>query len=150
MTGKLARLRALSWPERRVLLQAALLLPLFWAALRLFGLQRLHAWASRTHGAATDGDTPPGAERTGALIAIAGNHLPLPSTCLTRSLLLIWLLGRRGTRGELRIGVRKAGGGIESHAWVEHMGRPVNDTPAAVGGYAAFDSLPLHEPAALR
>ena len=139
MPGKLSKFSALSWPQRRVLLQAMLLLPLFWAGLRAFGLSRLHLWAARSPitGNASRPDVEPAS--IGALINVAGAHLPLPSTCLTRSLLLVWLLGRRGVRGKLRIGVRIVEGGIESHAWVEHEGRPVNDTPGVLERFAAFD-----------
>jgi hypothetical protein len=139
MLGKLSRLSALSWPQRRVLLQAMLLLPLFWAALRVFGLSRLHLWAARSPvtGNASRPDVEPAG--IGALINVAGAHLPLPSTCLTRSLLLVWLLGRRGVRSELRIGVRMIECGIESHAWVEHEGTPINDAPDVSERFAVFD-----------
>ena len=35
------------------------------------------------------------------------------------------------------IGVRIVEGGIESHAWVEHEGRPVNDTPGVLERFTA-------------
>jgi hypothetical protein len=139
MLSNLSRLGAHSWPERRVLLQAMLLLPLFWAGLRVFGLSRLHLWTTRSP--VTGNASRPGVEpaRIGALINVAGAHFPLPSTCLTRSLLLVWLLGRRGVRSELRIGVRMIAGGIDSHAWVEHEGRPINDTSGTSERFAVFD-----------
>lgn len=139
MPGKLSKFQALSWPERRVLLQAMLLLPLFWVGLRALGLSRLHAWVARWPVTARlpRPDVKPAA--IGTLVGIAGNNVPFPSTCLTQSLLLTWLLGRRGVRSELRIGVRRVDGGIDSHAWVEHEGRPVNDTPEVAERFAAFD-----------
>jgi hypothetical protein len=149
MLSKLSRLNALSWPERRVLLQAMLLLPLFWAGLRVFGLSRLHLWAARSPvtGDASRPDVEPAS--IGALINVAGAHLALPSTCLTRSLLLVWLLGRRGVRSELRIGVRMIEGGIDSHAWVEHEGKPINDTPGISERFAVFDQPLSPRPGAL-
>ena len=139
MLSKLYKFSALSWPERRLLLQAMLLLPLFWAGLRALGLSRVHLWVARSAvpGNSSRPDLEPA--RIGALINVAGAHLPVSSTCLTRSLLLTWLLGRRGVHGELRIGVRMIEGGIESHAWVEHEGRPVNDTPGVLERFAVFD-----------
>lgn len=139
MTSKFAKLRALSWPERRVLAQAMLLLPMVWTGLRLFGLPPMHSWASRATRAARTprADVAPAA--LGALVGIAGRHLPFPSTCLTRSLLLAWLLNRRGERADLRIGVRMTGGALDAHAWVECDGRPVNDAPDVARRYAAFD-----------
>ena len=149
MLSKLSKFSALSWPERRLLLQAMLLLPLFWAGLRVFGWSRLHLWAARSPvtGNASRPDVEPAG--IGALINVAAAHLPLPSTCLTRSLLLVWLLGRRGVRSELRIGVRMIEGGIESHAWVEHEGRPINDTSGTSARFAVFDRPLSPGPASL-
>lgn len=139
MTGKLSKLRALSWPERQVLLQAMLLLPVVWAGLRVFGLARTQSWATRASRAARAPrlDLEPAA--IGALIGIAGRHVPFPSTCLTRSLLLNWLLHRRGARSDLRIGVRMIDDALDAHAWVECDGRPVNDAPDVAERFAAFD-----------
>jgi len=139
MTRKLSRFFALSWPERLVLLEAMLLLPLFWAGLRLLGLSRVHAWVTRAPlaAAAPRCDVEPAA--IGALISTAGNHVPFPSTCLTRSLLLNLLLRRRGVRSELRIGVRMTDGRLDAHAWVECGGRPVNETRDVAARFAAFD-----------
>jgi len=143
MTGNLSRFRALPRPQQQVLLQALLLLPLFWAGLRLYGLARLQRWVMHplTAGRRSGAEVAPA--DIGALVNIAGNHLPFPSTCLTRSLLLVWLLGRRGMAGELRIGVRPVPGGIDAHAWVEHEGRPVNDAPGVSGRFTAFDQPAL-------
>ncbi len=44
--------------------------------------------------------------------------------CLTRSLVLISVLARRGTWGDLVIAVQPTGTAtIDAHAWVEHHGR---------------------------
>jgi hypothetical protein len=137
--SKLARLRALTWPERLILLESMLLLPLAWAGLRVLGLSRLHSWATRSPIRAGASRSDVELASIGALINVAGNHVPFPSTCLTRSLLLIWLLGRRGVRSELRIGVRMIEGGIDSHAWVEHEGKPINDTPGLSERFTVFD-----------
>lgn len=121
------------------MLQAMFLLPLFWASLRVLGLSRLQRWAGGTpaYGDARPMRVP--AASIGALVNVAGNQLPFPSTCLSRSLLLVWLLRRRGVMSVLRIGVRTVAGGIESHAWVERDGVPVNDTAPAFGLHAVFD-----------
>ena len=139
MTGNLARFRALSWPQRQVLLQAMLLLPVFWAGLRALGLSRLHAWVTRAPLAAGASRLDVEPATIGALINSAGNHGPFPSTCLTRSLLLHWLLHRRGVRSEMRIGVRITDGRLDAHAWVEYEGRPLNDAQDVAERFAAFD-----------
>jgi hypothetical protein len=50
--------------------------------------------------------------------------LPTDSRCLVRAVVLLRLLARRGRRGQIVIGVRKAGS-FGAHAWVELDGRPV-------------------------
>jgi hypothetical protein len=123
------------------LLEAMLLLPLFWVGLRLFGLAFLHSWVMRPIAAGRRSCTDIAPAGIGTLVNLAGNHLPFPSSCLTRSLLLVWLLGRRGAASDLRIGVRPAPGGIDAHAWVEHEGRPVNDALGVSARFAVFDQL---------
>ena len=138
MTGRFSKFRALSWPERRVLVQAALLLPLVWAALRVFGLARVHARLGATE---APNSPSPAADpaRIGTLVNAAAGLPLVPATCLTRSLLLDWLLRRRGVPSELRIGVRREGSALDAHAWVECEGRPVNDAPDVGARFAAFD-----------
>ncbi len=139
MIGKLARLGSLSWPERRVLLQAVLLLPLFAVGIRMLGLARLRAWVVCAPATSPVSRAAVEPARMGALINSAGANLPAPATCLTRSLLLDWMLRRRGVHSELRIGVRMTGGAFDAHAWVECDGRPVNDAPDVAQRFAAFD-----------
>ena len=56
----------------------------------------------------------------------------LPAHCLERSAALHWWLRRDGLPSELRIGVRRQGGQIAAHAWVELDGAPINDRPEAL------------------
>jgi hypothetical protein len=48
--------------------------------------------------------------------------------CLHRSLVLYFWLQRGGLPGELRIGVRKAGGALQAHAWVTLGAHCVSDS----------------------
>ena len=127
MNARLAKLCALSRDERRLLLQAALLLPVCWIALRALGLRRLQAWIDRLPAIRQTQSLRVAPSAIGALVNIAGRYAPGPSTCLTRSLLLRWLLRGRGICSELRIGVRLQQGEFQAHAWVEHQGRPINE-----------------------
>ncbi len=136
---KLVRFLALSWPERRTLLAALALLPLFRLALRFRGLQRLQA---RLYRAVPKGAAQPALDdlkRTGALVNAASNRLLGPDNCLTRSLYLWWLLRRRGVACELRIGVKMNDGALDAHAWVEHAGVPLNDRDDVGERFGAFD-----------
>jgi hypothetical protein len=53
----------------------------------------------------------------------------MKALCLQRSLVLLWLLRRRGIESELRIGVRKDGSALTAHAWIEMAGEFLNDSP---------------------
>lgn len=131
--------RALSVREQKALLTSVLLLPFFSLGLRLAGLQRFQAWIDRSPVALR---APLSLAETAALgVAVnrAANHVLGPATCLTRSLLLRWLLLRYGTASDLRIGVCFEQGKLAAHAWVEKDGIPVNDRPEAVARYAAFE-----------
>ena len=52
---------------------------------------------------------------------------PFRTNCLEQSLVLLWLLRRRGIPAELRIGARKDANRFEAHAWVEFEGAILND-----------------------
>lgn len=139
MTTIFSKFRALSRAERTALLSALLMLPLFSIGLHVFGLPRFNAWLERAPIAARPYPTREQLARIATLIRMAGNRVPVASTCLTRSLLLGWWLRRRGVRGELRIGVRLSGGKFEAHAWLEYGGRPLNDSDDIAMAFAAFD-----------
>ena len=134
-----ATYRALSGREQKVLLASLVLLPFFWLGLRLAGLQRFQAWLDRSPIARCAPLSQPEAAALGVAVNRAANHILGLATCLTRSLLLRWLLRRYGTPSDLRIGVRFEEGVLAAHAWVEKDGIPVNDNPDVVARFTAFD-----------
>ena len=143
LASRLARWRAFSPTQRQAFVQAWCLLPLVWLGLRVWGLPRLHG---RLTGHVKALPTPTGtqigeARALGDAVNAAARHTPFPATCLTRSLILTWLLGRRGTAAALRIGVQLNNGQMAAHAWVECEGQPVNDRPDVADAYAPFEDL---------
>lgn len=126
----------MSLPELRLLLVAALLLPLVAARIRFGGPLRLHRWFRQARGGMRIGHSPAVVAR---IVNVAANHLPFSAGCLARSLLLHRLLAREGTASMLRIGVRLVGGRLEAHAWVECDGTPVNDAEDVSQRYAPFE-----------
>ena len=138
--AKLAKFAALPWPERRTLLTAMVLLPLFWLGLQCFGLGRMQAWLQRPTPATDASLSMNEIARLAALVNSAAGLAPIPATCLTRSLLLGWMLQRRGVTSQLRIGVRMNQGKLDAHAWVEYAGVPINDQPDVGQQFAAFQS----------
>ena len=144
MPRRLEKLLALTPSERWLLVRLMLLLPAIGTALRLVGFKRTRdALARLVLGRKARPLADPAAEseqaqRLARLVSIAANHGPYRATCLRQSLALWWLLRRRAIPAELHIGVRKARGVLEAHAWVECCSRALNDSQNATASYAAF------------
>jgi hypothetical protein len=123
------RVSSFTWSERALFAQAFVLLPVVALALRWLGLgplQRIIVRLSRTQqGVPRDQSA---SIRTNVwAVAAAARHAPLDSNRLERSLLLWWLLRRRGVAAVVRIGVRKDAGLLQAHAWIEVDGQVVAD-----------------------
>jgi hypothetical protein len=129
---ELVKLRALTGPEKRLLVLCLAASPLVTCGLALAGFRRVHAvmtrWpATRAGGFGTPEEAAARARSVARVVAIASGRGPVRATCLRRSLLLWWLLRRDGIPAALRVGVNREGGGLHAHAWVEHSGLPLND-----------------------
>jgi hypothetical protein len=148
----------LSQLERHLFIQALVLFPCLYMALRFWGLQRVQGLlASRTPpivqsveiGAHIEGQTwQPSTQvsrdwvlaKTIDMVERAGWYLPELANCLRRSLVLWYLLRSQGIESDLKIGVRRSETGeFQAHAWVEYSDRVLNDRPDIHSLYAAFD-----------
>lgn len=140
----LARFRSFGRAEQRVLLLATVRLPLFRVGLRVLGFQRFHAWLQRKSVLRPQAMSLAQVRALADLVNLAAYRILGSGSCLTRSLLLDWMLRRRGVQGQLRIGVRLDQGALAAHAWVEVDGAPVNDRPDVGADFASFcDLIPL-------
>jgi len=74
------------------------------------------------------------------LEAAAARHALVHFNCLERSLVVWWLLRRRGIRAELRIGARKEQKSLEAHAWVEFDDQVINDPEGTHRKFSLFGS----------
>ena len=143
MAGRLQGWRALSWADRWRLLAMMLFgLPAISACLRLRGYVRTRSWLERIsttdrRRAATRDDLD-AALALANLASIAGRHGPFPATCLRQSLMIHWVLRRRGLSSELMIGVRKQDDKVDAHAWVELDGHALEP------GEITHRSFPAH------
>jgi len=140
----LAKLRALTGPERRLLLVCLIATPVVAGGLAILGFRRMHAFmARRSRPRSARFPTAQAAEaraRSAArVVAIAAGRGPVRATCLRQSLLLWWLLRRDGIETVLRVGVNRESGTLNAHAWVEYLGRPVNDADDVALRFPAFD-----------
>lgn len=123
MAGRLRGWLMLTGSQRVGLIAMMLALPPIAAALRLFGYQRTQRWLERHSQHAASRPASPGdfaaAQGLAGLASIAGRHGVIEATCLRQSLLVYWLLRRRGLNPEIKLGVRKQDDALDAHAWVE-------------------------------
>jgi hypothetical protein len=135
----------LSGRSRGVALVAAAALAATWAGLRLAGFRRWKALLVRLTPHKPDSTQPldPGRIETAHEIAriqeAVSRHLIFHASCLEQSLVLWWLLGRRGIPAELRIGARQNAGRFEAHAWVELGSVVLNDSGDPHLHFAPFE-----------
>jgi hypothetical protein len=119
-TSKTAKLLALSWRERWLLLQAATGLASATLALRLLPFSRVQQLLSpaTTRHDHTAEEARPSIESIAAAVRHARQLVPQAS-CLPQALAGQQLLERYGYGAELRLGaVRGKDGKVEAHAWV--------------------------------
>ena len=129
MGRSLARWRALTGQQKLQLAWLALALPVTGLLIRLLGFQRAARFCARLGGEAPLRPSSPqdvrDAQAFARLAGIAGRRGPVTTTCLRQSLVVRAWLRRRGLDAQLRIGVRKNGGVMDAHAWVELDGVPL-------------------------
>jgi hypothetical protein len=136
--------RQLTWAQRRTVVLALVLVPLFALRLRSTSLPAvLSRWQGEKEalGPRLRGDDGGREEAVAIARAVALVAGRLGATCLTRSLALRWILARRDIATVLRLGVHNKSGGLHAHAWLECRGVPLNDTVEATRGFA-----PVHLP----
>jgi hypothetical protein len=144
--SKWRKLCLLSWADRRLLLQAAVLL--IYAKVRLphidFRADSAAASAASFRGRSLAEDSAPSdielarAQSIARLVAIASAHSFVRIACLHRSLALWWLLRRQGIHGDLRIGIKAPTPGFEAHAWVEYAGIALDEGAALSASFRPF------------
>lgn len=128
--------------EQLLLLRACALLRLATVAPRLVSFRRLATWAGVPHGEARKVTVAQVARARSyaACLERAARYQVSAAHCLQRSLALHWWLRLEGLPSELRIGVRKDGGELRAHAWVELAGTVVNDGPDDVRAFTPLNS----------
>lgn len=124
IADKVVKFHRLSGRERRVFLQAWLLLLLAGLALRLFPFSTVLRYFNPACGAPAANLSLPVA-RVAWLVERAGGYCPLGTSCLKETLVLSRLLARRGIPALLRIGVRRQADVFAAHAWLELDGQVI-------------------------
>jgi transglutaminase superfamily protein len=138
------RFRRLPACERWLCLQAMPVLIVTIAGLRLFGLRRwqsvlTHLTCMLNHRDEQDGEVAARRARTVArAVRRAAIYGPCRGTCLAEALVVWSLLRRQGIDGDLQIGVRRSGTGVEAHAWIAVQGQAVTEGENLVTGFVSF------------
>jgi hypothetical protein len=142
--------RRLESGDRRLARETAAALLGIRIGLRVGGLRRCKELLVRLAPLRTAGASaglPAGAmevaRRVAAIQEAVSRHLPWQASCLEKSLVLWWQLGRGGIAAELRIGARKEAGRFEAHAWVESGNVVLNDSSETHMHFAPFDGAIL-------
>lgn len=129
----------MSRDDRRVMLRAALGLPLIAIWLRATSLARVQEGLGRSF--RSNNPDPARRGEIAEIVSKVASHHPYSANCLERSLALWWLLGRCGIPSEIRFGVRPApeDGSPDFHSWVENEGVVLNDRPDIATEFIPFD-----------
>jgi len=153
MLKSLRRFSALGRTAQTLFLRALVMLPLVGLSLKVRGFEATRSTLRKALSSATRPKDSDSLNKQTALTAhmvnAADRHGLFHPSCLVKSLTLWWMLGRQGITSELRVGVRKKGGNLEAHAWVEREGIALNEPEQQHHHYTAFDaalaSLPEEE-----
>ncbi len=135
--------RRLGPSDRRLAIETAAALAVTRVGLRVAGFRRWKAlllWLT-PRVVARDRGAPElaVARRVARIQQAVARHLTWHASCLERSLVLWWQLGRRGIAAEMRIGARKEAGRFEAHAWVELGNVVLDDAGETHTHFAPFD-----------
>jgi hypothetical protein len=139
MGRRLDLLRGLTREQRRVALASVLLLPSVQLSMRIRGFMRTAGTlATRSQRKAVPAD-PSDARPLGVAVGLVAGRSIVGARCLGRSLVLWFLLRRRGIDAELVIGAEAPRDReLPAHAWVEVAGEPVNDAPDVRERFGSF------------
>jgi len=144
----------LSSGERRYFFMGALFLPVAIVSLRMFNFRSVQQSLEKGYVDVTRMDTRNDAaifaevQTASRMVDAASRHGLVRGNCLSKSMVLWWLLRCQGIPVQLRLGARKTGDEFEAHAWVELDGRVANDSEDVRTRYSPFKDAVTDEMAA--
>lgn len=145
----LIKLWRLSAADRRLLIEATLLLGMVAPGLRLLPFEtvrRLMARAAQTLARSQKSDDDAAKRAVWAVMA-ASRYVPRAGVCLTQALAAQTMLARRGHPALLRIGVVKdEERRLQAHAWLESGGEVVIGGAANLERFVPLSTLQGDEP----
>lgn len=134
MMNRIKQLSALTPLQWWIILVALFTLPMIALSLKLSGFKQTKNRMSqiiprnKSDGSAKEHNLSH-AKLISHAVSIAGNHGLFKANCLKQSLLLWWLLARRGIATELKLGAQKLPQKtFNAHAWVEYKGEALGNS----------------------
>jgi|SRR5262245_24417951 len=132
MVRKLRTLNSMSWADRELVAEAAVLLAAARATLAILPFRWFQPWLSLNRAEATANATH--VTRVRRAVNIASRNLPWKAPCLPQAMAAKVMLARRGTPSSLWIGAARADGGeMILHAWLEAGGTVVTGEAGRAG-----------------
>ena len=139
MRRKLARLRSLSLDQWKVLAASLVLVPAVELVLHRKGFNRTSAALAGRSQRPARPSSPTEVVPVAVAVILVANRRLIGAACLGRSLVLWFLVRRRGIDAELVIGAEAPKNGVlPAHAWVEVDGVPVNDVADVRERFGSF------------
>jgi len=108
-------------------------------SLKAFGLRRVLVHIYRLGVGSGFNVSDDWLKETSLRVVLARAWYPFSTQCLHQSLCLLWLVRRAGADAKLRVGVLAYP--FQAHAWVEHRGKPLNESDEQLRLYSPFPSL---------
>jgi hypothetical protein len=148
LSKPLATKQSLSWAERWLAIQSLFLLQTISLGLRWLGFRPIYTLLRRFSPALPPTTDPQEANFTqaihlGAVVQLANQRFPaLHVTCLPESLVVWWLLAKKGITADLRLGIRNQEGRLDGHAWVEVNHQVVSGDPDLPDDFLPLDLIP--------
>jgi hypothetical protein len=119
MISTLARVRALSGAERRLIVEAVAALALAAFTIATLPFRRVVRLSAPPIDAAVDhGDQSRSIDKVRWAVSACARRVPWRAKCLEQAVAAQWMLRRRSVPAAIHYGVARHNGGLAAHAWV--------------------------------
>ena len=107
---------------------------------RLFGYKKVRNLTDKIISSKKNGEIPSEnfIKNESKIVCYSAENSIFSATCLEKSLFSYFILGLYGINCDLKIGVNNAAQEFSAHAWIEHNGQVLNDTPEVIKKISPF------------
>lgn len=138
--------KGLSSNNKLLFIQAFLLLPIVNLSIKLFGFNRVYRFMYEQNLSRSNKQNPLSEEKkevTEIVEMVKKVHWRVYKgiTCLPKNLVMWWMLGKKGIKTRLIIGVKKSEDGIIGHAWLEYNTKVINEKQSVVDEYTVIQEF---------